>query len=250
MPDINVDPSFPTHIKTKRLEARLGNGSSILCIRLWCHCAAHHPVDGFMRGYSEAELEALLGWWGEQCLAINAMIDVGFLERVKGGLLCHDWADHQGHLASYHERAKTAAKARWDKVKGHSNATSNALSNAPTKPAIPTKPSKRGEDRPLGLDYLEAAVSQNIESFYEQVPSLDGFKKRELSTLIRSWIKTDRAGAKRNGDMNRNLTIGSTLARVVMRAIQKCKKPEFASRDAWEAIVKLDASDAGRENGK
>lgn len=145
---LNLDPGYFTHLKTMRLVARLGRGAEAMPIRLWAHCALHHPKDGIMLGYKQAELEAMLQALPSE---IEAMIDCGFLERLEGdkGFACHDWLDHQGHLAAFKERAERGAKARWDKARMLKGKPSNAKHDSkqcleqcpvPTIPSLPTVP--------------------------------------------------------------------------------------------------------------
>jgi hypothetical protein len=117
---LNLDPDYFTHLKTKRLLARLGNGADILPIRLWAHCAKHHPMDGLMNGYTESEIEAILGWWGESGQCCKALVDVGFLDGVQEGFQARGWLEHQGHIKSFSERSRIANEARWGKIRNPS----------------------------------------------------------------------------------------------------------------------------------
>lgn len=127
MPALNLDLNYFDHPKTKRLIGLLGPGAETYPIRLWVYCGKYHHKDGDLSSYTDGEVEAVSGWTGHPGRMLQAMLTVGFLERSESGLRVHDWQDHAGHFAAYHERAKMAAKQRWE---GHSRASSIASRNA------------------------------------------------------------------------------------------------------------------------
>ena len=142
MPYLNLDPSYPEHPKTIRLIGLLGEMADALPVRLWAYCARVHPRDGYLKGYSSAEVEAIIKWRGEPDLAVKSFVSVGFIRKVVGGYICNDWKDHEGHLEAFSRRGKQAAKKRWSSY-ATSIASSNAkkiLSNTPAVPAVPTIP--------------------------------------------------------------------------------------------------------------
>lgn len=140
MADLNLDVNYFDNIKTMRLIGLLGNGAAELPIRIWCHCAKVHPKDGILARYSVQEIERIANWWGAPGAMIDAMVNLGFLERTRWGYKVHDWEEHEGHLITFHERAKTAAARRWGK-----DASSNATSipkQCPNQPAVHNQPNQ------------------------------------------------------------------------------------------------------------
>lgn len=118
MPSLNLDLTYFSHPKTRRLVGLLGKGSEVLPIQLWCYCGMHHAESGRLAGYSTQEIEAICAWWGKGGEMVAAMLKVGFIEALggeDGGYQVHDWTDHAGHLAVYQERAKAARQAQLDK---------------------------------------------------------------------------------------------------------------------------------------
>lgn len=199
---LNLDPAYFTHLKTIRLVARCGKGSESLPIKLWAHCALHHPKDGVMLGYKQAELEALLQALPEH---VEALIDVGFLDKLEGskGFVCHDWLDHQGHLAAFKERAERGAKARWDKARKLKRVPSNAkdepkqcLEQCPvpirTVPSLPvtttTAPAARVEspEMPKELDPYKTAVESWLAYKRER---REGYKPTGLKAVYAKMVK-------------------------------------------------------------
>ncbi len=151
MTALNLDIDYFAHPKTKRLVRLLGKGSEVLPLKLWCYTAKYFKEDGRLTGISTQEIESEVSWWGEPGQMVEVMLKEVFLERdADGTLMVHDWAEHEGHISAFSERAKAAAKARWDKARGGkdppegdapSNATSTASSNAPALPSKPSFPS-------------------------------------------------------------------------------------------------------------
>lgn len=142
---LNLDTNFFDHPKTRRLVGILGPMADVLPLRLWAYCAKIHPVDGVMKGYSEAEIEGVIHWIDGRVVGVEgqlspteALVKVGFLKKLSTGYACVDWKQHEGHLAAFSRRGKAAAEARWRKY-----ASSNAQAstgNAPTGPSVPTNP--------------------------------------------------------------------------------------------------------------
>lgn len=141
MPSINLDLLYFDHPKTGRLIRLLGKGSEVIPIRLWVHCGRHHPETGTLAGYSAQEIESEVAWWGQKGKAVEALVEVGFLDRIENGFQIHDWLDHCGHLVVYKERAKKASKQRWENAR--LDASRNASSSACTSTAL--DPPERGE---------------------------------------------------------------------------------------------------------
>lgn len=116
---IRVMTGFFSHRKTIRLRSLIGNDAYWLPIRLWAYAAENQP-DGNISSYSDSELETLLGF---SCASSNAssnatsikqvLMDSGFIDSQ--GLI-HDWKDYNSYHLMYSERAKNAARARWDRV--------------------------------------------------------------------------------------------------------------------------------------
>jgi hypothetical protein len=142
MGSINLDFDFFDHPKVKRLIARLGRGAEVLPVRLWCYCGRYHCEDGRLIGYSDAEIEHLIGWWGEpgECIKGLAGLFIEPMENGNGWQL-HQWLDYQGHIAAYKSRAKTMRDANLAKVAG--------------KPL--GKPLPKPLAKPLGKDLPEAS---------------------------------------------------------------------------------------------
>lgn len=130
VPEINIDIEYFDHRKTKRLVLRFGEDAAIYPIKIWSYAARHHPIDGLFSGYADEEIAAILSASSNATSILQALLDVGFLERTPQGIAVHGWVERQGHIVAYHERAKHAAEARWSKLRNskESDATSNASS--------------------------------------------------------------------------------------------------------------------------
>lgn len=118
MPSFNVDYNFSDHPKVLRLIGRLGNGADAMLVRLWNFCAKFFGDDGFIRGYSAAELEASLRWWGEPGKCVEALLALGFIHEDETGIQVHDWSDNQPHIKAYRAKAKMMNEKKLAKVTG------------------------------------------------------------------------------------------------------------------------------------
>lgn len=158
MPDINVDPDYPSHPKTIQLKALLGNDADIFPVRMWCWCAKYSKDEGSFGKLSSKEIAYYLGWFADPEPFILAMVKTRFLEKNgRGGYRCHGWRERNGHIGAMSAKGRANAIKRWDEIRKNGkvlkksiesiNATSiatklscNASSNAltyRTEPAVP-----------------------------------------------------------------------------------------------------------------
>ena len=129
--DIRLSIGFFNSIKTKRLQAKLGDAGIISLQKLWIYTAVHKPK-GVLSGYDPDSIEMAAEWAGAEGLFVDTLLSLSFLEKTDNGYSIHDWEEHNGYAAHSDERvnrAKKGASARWNNEKALlNNATSNALS--------------------------------------------------------------------------------------------------------------------------
>ncbi len=210
MPYLNLDLDYFTHPKTSRLVGLLGRGAAELPIRLWAYCGKHHSESGNLTGYSAQEIETVVGWWGGTGKMVEAMLNVGFLDKIENGFRIHGWKEHAGHLSVFKKRAKSAAKERWKKY-ARSNASSNAqdeITNAPYH-TLPdhTKPKKKVKHC-IQPDF---AVSDGIREWAKEksMPDPDsevdqfkdhysgnGATKLDWEATFRTWLRNAKKWSK------------------------------------------------------
>lgn len=194
MPYLNLDLNYFDHIKPKRLIGLLGRGAAELPLRLWCYCGNHKAKDGILTGYSTQEIESIVDWRGKPGQCVEAMVTVGFLEKIENGFRVHGWDEHEGHLAAFHERAKKAAMKRW----GLSSASSIASGNAPSVPAVPSLPN--GKDLsglpPDAFDMIwktypsKAGKKAALRSFRASMKSAEDW--RLIQVALNKYLKLDK----------------------------------------------------------
>lgn len=96
--------------------------------------AKESPRSGHMLTPSADALEKKWGWEGAPGRGIDAMIRAGLIEKVEDGYVFlgwnQPWEEEQGHIIKFHEKARKAAKALWNRVSV--DAPSIAPSNAPS----------------------------------------------------------------------------------------------------------------------
>lgn len=120
MPSLNVDLDYFTHRKTVRLSSLIGRHAPLFPIRLWAYVGKYHCEDGSLKDYSAQEIESILGWSGKKSALLDALITVGFLDKIQlqevTSYQVHDWLEHAGHLAAFRKRGKANAEKRWGKI--------------------------------------------------------------------------------------------------------------------------------------
>lgn len=107
---VRVSCGYWTHRKTLRLAAILGPSSVTLPIRLWCYAAQNQP-DGDFTEYLPDELAMLLGYQADAQAMLQALQQAGFMK----GMRVHGWEEHNAYHQTFSERARKAARARWEK---------------------------------------------------------------------------------------------------------------------------------------
>lgn len=94
---LEVDEDLPEHPKSLRLCAALMNPLGwAYVIKLWRWCCKFAPT-GDLSDFSAEELEIGLGWTLDAGKLYAALKTAGFIENTgDGGVVVHDWMDHQG----------------------------------------------------------------------------------------------------------------------------------------------------------
>jgi hypothetical protein len=162
MPSLNLDLDFLQHPKTERLVGALGDNAELIPLRVWCYVGKFHSKDGVLRGYSKERIETIAKWRGRPGEAVDALVEVRFLDWDGTNYRVHNWKKRSGHIYLFKKRAEKASKARWT-----SNATSIPKTNVKQSPCMalhginPPTPRKRGarEGRMSAADQKKAAIA-------------------------------------------------------------------------------------------
>lgn len=164
--DFRIEIGFFSHLKTRRLERKLGAAGVLGLLRVWEYAATNAP-DGMLRGCDDEELAILANWDGEPAALVSGLMAAGFVFRAADGFELHDWAEHQQWVVGAPERAKRSRRAavvKHERERGNSTTTkaerlpaacqphatgmpdcdSGTAPAFPAFPALPTSPSERG----------------------------------------------------------------------------------------------------------
>lgn len=203
---VKIYTNFYTHRKTAKLRAAIGDDAFWIPPRLWAYAAENQP-DGNFSQYSAQEIANLIGYTKDADKMLQAMLQAGFLD--SDPVRIHDWQEHGGIHLVFAERAKNAARARWerakesnkensDKNKGRQDKRSIASSSArgpgspaPANSAAPIPPFKNLY--PREYDNLIADAKQQIERLKGQPNNEEAIK--QLREKIRAW-QSEKLGVK------------------------------------------------------
>lgn len=124
MENVNLDAAYFSSQKARRLRARLGPEGDVYPIRLWCHCA-NVLKNECLRDLLPGEIEEIVLWKGKAgvLFAVLASEDVRAVQQVKCDAITNthyharNFNERNGHILTFHARAKRAAEARWGKEK-------------------------------------------------------------------------------------------------------------------------------------
>lgn len=187
--DIRISVSFKDHRKRKRLRAMIGPGSTDYILDLWIATAMNHP-SGVLDGMDELDIALEAGWNDDPQVFVDALLKCGFLEKNDDGdYQLHDWMEHQEWVINApkrKEKARNAARKRWDsseecsekQSKSSSNATSNqdaCYEHATSIPEAMPQPTNQPiessiEDSCPEPQKAEAPRSSQKEAFVFEIP--------------------------------------------------------------------------------
>lgn len=116
--DIRLSHKFFTHIKTKRLAKRLGDGAVLGLIKLWTY-AAEHFQKGDISELSNDEISMIAEVDIDPDRFVETLIELRFLDIEGGRKKLHEWKEHQPYAYFAEERSKIAKQnieKRWKAV--------------------------------------------------------------------------------------------------------------------------------------
>jgi len=106
---IRLMNNFWDHRKTIKLRTAIGDDALWIVPKLWSYAASNQPNGDFSQ-YSSEEIAIIIGCPKHATSIRKALLDAGFMDAC--GTL-HDWDEHNGYHTSFANRAKLAAKTRW-----------------------------------------------------------------------------------------------------------------------------------------
>lgn len=96
MPWARVDDNFPDHPKTQRLKEILNNpDADAYPVRLWCWGLKYAP-GGELTMHSPTIIAAALRWTGEPQVILDALLEAGFIVKIRRRLVINDWLEYSG----------------------------------------------------------------------------------------------------------------------------------------------------------
>lgn len=96
LPWIRVDVDMPDHPKMARLADLLGVTEAWPRVfQLWCYAARVAPL-GDLGALPPRALAKASGWRGSPPRLVEALLEVGLIEKSGDGYVIHDWMDQQG----------------------------------------------------------------------------------------------------------------------------------------------------------
>ena len=141
LPWFKVATNVVNHPKMFDLAARLPRADPVgVVLRLWCWSASFFP-DGEIPAKAEPALTAAVtgyvtGASGSD--VVTALIESGWLDRGRKGLVVHDWDVEQGEHVNMQERNRAKQQAFRDR---------NRLRNRNALPGVTGSEERRGEER-------------------------------------------------------------------------------------------------------
>ena len=223
--DIRLAVTFPNHHKTKRLKRALGSDGIVSLVFLWLWVAENRP-HGELRGMDETDIAVAAQWEGEPGIFISALCELKFLDRKRSLYLVHDWQANNpwaSDAQARSDKARKAAKAKWEKRNGNipcsehgfSNAKSmllHDLSNAPSPSPSPSPSPKEEEKVPLTEKLIREMAQEKrpfIRQKFEMTDNEIDVQVEEMVVKARArspgpdvWLYISRFLTNRKDDLN------------------------------------------------
>jgi hypothetical protein len=162
-----------------------------MAVLAWRWSQDNAGPDGIVHGAGAiTAIERAAGWTGKRGRWVAEMVRAGVLEPVKGGIRFRGWVERYGSMSARKEKARKAAKARWEKDDSDASrhapsiapsiaqgpeidAPSNAPSSAPSSAPSNAKPPEPPNQKTLGGSTGRAAVAVRV------VPAPESEEKSE-----------------------------------------------------------------------
>ncbi len=122
MTDFRVCANFFTHLKTRKLQLRLGDAGTIAHLRLFAYAAEHRP-SGELTGMTVEDVEVAAEWRGLPGSFVEELISLRLLDvsEVNQTLTIHNWRTHNQWVSESSGRIKNAHlqnHRRWHQARG------------------------------------------------------------------------------------------------------------------------------------
>lgn len=147
--DFRLSTAFFTHPKTIKLQRKLGSDGVLAFIKLLAFTAANRP-SGVLDKVDDETL-AIATDYDDIDSLVAVLVEIGFLDKQRKQLSVHDWADHNGyamHAKARSEKARKAAKAKWDKEKSASSEHATSMQQAESSTAPSPTPTPEPDPSP------------------------------------------------------------------------------------------------------
>jgi hypothetical protein len=105
--DIRISVNFWKHLKTVKLERRLGLEGVKALTLLWMWTARNRP-NGDLLGLDAEDLEIAAEWRGKPGTLIESLAALAWLDEENGHYKIHDWTDHNPWAAEADSRSDSA----------------------------------------------------------------------------------------------------------------------------------------------
>ena len=237
---VRLQCNFYTHRKTRRLQSKLGNDAIWLPPRLWAFAAENEP-DGTFADYTAEELAVSLGYTGDAKAMLQALLQAGFMDADP--LRIHNWAEHNGYHKVFAERARNAAKARWqkesskekDKTRGDkrqamlqaSNQVQESDSQATAPP--PVEALARGGALARQEDWKLTADLERIQAQIHKLTSRDSTDK-DLIAGLKAQLAPIKAEIRRRGKPSPKPTEATEPK---LEPAKEGRRPDEVPREEW-----------------
>lgn len=203
---IRLEATFWQHRKTIRLRGMIGDAALWIPPRLWSYASQNQP-DGDFSQYTADDLAMLLGYSGDATSMLQALQKTCFMDEMK----VHGWEERNSYHATFAERAKKAASARWQKERSKEN-KENTGEEREREPSI-ASPMLVASTIPLAeipseLEFIKECARYLVPEDFARDKFLkqdgEGWEKvrnwRSIAKRTKGWFEGERHKSGSNGN--------------------------------------------------
>jgi hypothetical protein len=271
--DIRLKVTFPNHKKTIKLIRLIGAEGFYSLVQLWCYVAQNHPK-GILKDYDKYDLEIAARWTGARGEFTKSVTrkDIDFVKKITKGFEINDWEEHNPyvfHADERSEKARKAAKARWEPSKDNSLSDASSIdvailqastSNAPSPDPIPLPPPTPKPIKTFSLDSEEYQLSEllfgeikkrnpnhkkpNLQNWAKDIDKMIRLDKRDtaITREVILWCQSDNF-------WQNNILSAVKLREKFDQLFMQMKKPSGGNSGKHTGLNEKDYSEGIAEDG-
>jgi hypothetical protein len=178
---MRVLPSLLNHPKFQRLRRMVGDRAAEYLLRIWGHCEENQKGELWV-GANDEYVEIVCAYTGENGILFRSLVNCGFLDQKRNGVLVHDWNATNSRAVSNWELGTREKKNKrsQSEANGKPRLSQREANGKPTR----SRMNECMKGTPIVPNGDIEEVSEQSDSGVESLPSEPDFEKKEKGAGI------------------------------------------------------------------